>query len=217
MRTRLIPLVHSTVTLCSKVFFGLRAHGRDRIPSRGPLILAGNHISDWDPPVLGMACSRVPYYMAKSELFKKGIIDWLLKKLGAFPVNREGTDTGAMRTALDLLGRGEALALFPEGTRSVTGRLGRARHGIALIARRSGAPLVPFYISGTRKPMKALFRRGGFRVAFGPPVTPDEIRDSYGSRGSQGVSEMIMERIADAGREAGIFTGYEEHPGRENP
>ena len=215
MRTRLIPVIHGTVTFTAKLLFGLRATGRHHIPKSGPVILAGNHISDWDPPVLGMASSRVPYYMAKSELFKGSFTCRLLEKLGAFPVNRTGIDTEAIRTALGLLQQGEALAMFPEGTRSRTGLLGQAKNGIALIARKSTAPLVPFYISGTRNPLKSLFRRGGFRVAFGPPITPAELSEAYGRGGSGGLSSMVMERIADVGRDSGVFVGFEDS-GKEN-
>lgn len=208
MRTRLIPAIHGIVRLTAKLFFGLRELGREYIPLTGPVILVSNHISDWDPPVLGMASSRVPYYMAKSELFKGRTARFLLERLGAFPVNRTGVDTGAIRTSMSLLKQGQVLAMFPEGTRSPAELLGRAKHGIALIARRSAAPMVPVYISGTRSPVKALFRPGGFSVAFGPPITPAEMESAFRSGGNRGLSNLVMERIADAGKSAGIFKGY---------
>lgn len=218
MRTRLIPAVHGIVRLAAKFLFGLREWGRDNIPRTGPVILASNHISDWDPPVMGTASTRVPYYMAKSELFRGGAARFLLDRLGAFPVNRTGVDTGAIRTSVSLLEQGHALAMFPEGTRSRTGLLGRGRQGIALIARRSASPMVPVYISGTVSPGKALFRPGGFSVAFGPPITPAETESAFLAGGNQGVSNLVMERIADAGKKAGIFKGYidEDDEGRIN-
>lgn len=203
-----MPLVHLFIRLVARVVFGLRETGREFIPSSGPVILASNHISDWDPPVLGMASSRVPYYMAKSELFKGRVARFLLGKLGAFPVNRTGTDTGAMRTAIQLLKRGEVLAMFPEGTRNRKGLLGKARHGIALVARRGGAPVVPAYISGTMKP------RRGLRVAFGRPISCEEVQTAFEKDGNTGLSDLVMKRIADAGIEAGIFNGYAEEDER---
>ncbi len=202
MRSRLIPLFHGLVRLTAMVFFRLRDPGRDLIPASGPVILAANHISDWDPPVLGVASRRVPYFMAKSELFRKPMARLLLPRLGAFPVNRKGIDTGAIRAALEILERGEILAMFPEGTRSRDGLLRRARPGISLLARRSGAPVVPAYISGTQRPLR------GLTVAFGPPVTPEEIEELVRRDGDGGVSRLVTERIADAGRRAGVFKGY---------
>jgi 1-acyl-sn-glycerol-3-phosphate acyltransferase len=202
VRSRLLPLIHGLVRLTAKLFFRLRDPGREFIPPSGPVILAANHISDWDPPVLGIASRRVPYYMAKSELFRKPLARRLLPRLGAFPVNRKGTDTGAVRTALEILGRGEALAMFPEGTRSRDGLLRKARPGVSMLSRRSGAPVVPAYISGTLRPLR------GLTVAFGPPITPEEIEDLVRRNGDGAASLLITERIADAGRRAGVFKGF---------
>lgn len=188
----------------ARILFGFRETGRGNIPRTGAVIIAANHISDWDPPVLGLASSRAPYYMAKSELFRKPLAAFFLKKLGAFPVNRDGVDTEAIRTALSILSGGGILAIFPEGTRNRRGLLGQAKHGIALIARRSGAPIVPAYISGTTRPLS------GFRVSFGPVVAPGEIGAVHASGGYPALSELLMERIADAGRRAGVFTGYDD-------
>lgn len=204
MRIRFIHVIHWLIRLAARLFLGLRETGREYIPRTGAVILAANHISDWDPPVLGMASSRVPYYMAKSELFRKPLASFLLHKLGAFPVNRTGIDTAAIRTSLSILSQGGILAMFPEGTRNRRGLLGKAKNGIALIAKRSGAPIVPAYISGT------MSRSGGFRVAFGPPVSPGEIGAVHASGGYDALSDLLMERIADAGKRAGTFTGYDD-------
>lgn len=204
MRSRFIHVLHRVARLAARILFGFRETGRGNIPRTGAVILAANHISDWDPPVLGLASSRVPYYMAKSELFRRPIASFLLRKLGAFPVNRDGVDTEAIRTALSILSQGGVLAMFPEGTRNRRGLLGRAKNGIALIARRSGAPIIPAYISGTTRPLS------GFRVAFGPPVAPGEIGAVHASGGYAALSDLLMERIADAGRRAGVFTGYDD-------
>jgi len=204
MRTRFIHIIHWLIRLVARVFFGLRETGRGNIPRTGAVIVAANHISDWDPPVLGMASSRVPFYMAKSELFRNPLAAFLLRKLGAFPVNRDGLDTAAIRTSLSILAQGNILAMFPEGTRNRRGRQGRAKQGIALIARRSGAPIVPAYISGTMRPLS------GFQVVFGPPVAPGEIGAVHASGGYAALSDLIMERIADTGRRAGTFTGYDD-------
>ncbi len=204
MRTRFIHVIHWFIRLIARRFFGLTETGRENIPRTGAVILAANHISDWDPPILGMASSRVPHYMAKSELFRKPLAAFLLRKLGAFPVNRTGVDTTAIRMSLSILSQGGILAMFPEGTRNRRGLLGKAKQGIALIAKRSGAPIVPAYISGTKRPFC------GFRVAFGPPIAPGEIGAVHASGGYSALSDLLMERIADAGKRAGTFTGYDE-------
>lgn len=204
VRTRFIHVFHRIIRFLARRFFGLRETGREYIPRTGAVILAANHISDWDPPVLGMASIRVPYYMAKSELFRKPLAAFLLRKLGAFPVNRTGVDTEAIRTSLQILSQGGILAMFPEGTRNRRGLLGKPKQGIALIARRSGAPIVPAYISGTTRPLT------GFHVAFGPPVAPGEIGAVHASGGYTALSDLLMERIADAGRRAGTFKGYND-------
>lgn len=204
MRTRFIFIIHWVIRLAVRILFRLRETGRENIPRFGAVILASNHISDWDPPILGMASSRVPYYMAKSELFRNPLAAFFLRKLGAFPVNRTGVDTAAIRTSISILSQGGILAMFPEGTRNRRGLLGKAKQGIALIARRSGAPIVPAYISGTMSPLR------GLRVAFGPPIAPGEIGAVHASGGYGALSDLLMERIADAGRRAGIFTGYDD-------
>ncbi len=205
MRKGPLPLLYRMARLAAKVIFRLRDPGRNLIPASGPVILAANHTSDWDPPVLGIASSRIPYYMAKAELFRKPLVRRLLTWVGAFPLNRRDADTGAIRTALEILGRGEVLAMFPEGTRSRDGLLRSARPGVSMLARRSGAPVVPTYISGTARPLR------GLTVAFGPPVTPEEIEDLARRDGDGAVSRLLTDRIADAGRRAGVFKGFADH------
>lgn len=163
--------------------------GQDNIPSSGPVIICSNHISWWDPVAIGCACPRNVRFMAKEELFRDKVFGSYLRALGAFPVRRGKPDRVALRTALGILSEGGVLGMFPEGTRSRTGELGKPEPGAAVIAIKSGAPVVPAAIVG-------VYRAGGrVKVRFGKPflVPPD-----LGSSGESilEASRLIMEHIA---------------------
>jgi len=125
----------------------------DRIPAEGPLILASNHASNLDVPIVGSwlipAMGRRIHWMGKKELFDWPFIGWLATNGGVHPVDRSKADVEAYRLASRILAEGGALFVFPEGTRSPTGALQEARDGVALLALRSGAPIVPIGIAGS--------------------------------------------------------------------
>lgn len=123
--------------------------GAERIPASGPVILAANHASIWDPFILGVATSREIHYMAKSELFRSRPLAFVMRSLNAFPVERGGGDRTAISEAAALLGRGEVLGMFPQGTSKPERQNGWHR-GAARLALVSGAPLVPVRLVGTR-------------------------------------------------------------------
>jgi glycerol-3-phosphate dehydrogenase (NAD(P)+) len=131
-----------------QLFLRVRRTGRENIPD-GPVILAANHRSFLDPFVVGICIRRPVYFVAKSELFENRLLGWFLNCLGAFPVRRGESDEDMMTTALALLERGEAVVIFPEGTRRRTGPLGSPRRGVGRLALESGAPVVPIAIAGS--------------------------------------------------------------------
>jgi 1-acyl-sn-glycerol-3-phosphate acyltransferase len=151
-----VIVVRTYVTL----FHGLRVFGQEHVPRVGGCVIGVNHISAWDPPVLGIATPREIHVMAKKELFSTWLMRRVLRGLRVFPVDRESNDIGAVKEALRRLQRGHAIGIFFEGTRNPTGDA--APHlGAAYLAHRAGVPLVP----------AALWREGrAFRVAFGPPL-----------------------------------------------
>ena len=152
--------------------------GRDRVPKDGPLIVVCNHLNNADPPILGAAIAkRRVRFMAKIEIFKYpfGVVPRLYD---AFPVRRFEADMGALLTAERILKKGGVLGMFPEGTRSRTGFVGKPHPGTALIALRSGATVLPCAISGTevlRNPFNVL-RKPRISVQIGEPMLIEAVK-----------------------------------------
>lgn len=161
-----------TITGLGRVFCGLRVSGLEHLPEP-PFIVAANHISLFDPPVLGAVIPYEGAFMAKVELFRNPILGNLIRSLNAFPVKRGLPDREAIDRALETLRAGRALMLFPEGTRDKSGGpIRAAKLGVGLFAVSTGLPVVPAYIHGTNRLRTALLRRPGFSVTFGAPFAP---------------------------------------------
>lgn len=143
----------------------IRIHGKENIPAGGPCIVCGNHISLRDP-LLVASCMDAPLrFMGKKELWENAILRPLLDNLGGFPVDRGASDTSALRTAVGILKDGDILGIFPEGTRiEDDGKQHAIQSGVASIALRGKARLVPLYIQGPYK----LFRP--IHITFGAPL-----------------------------------------------
>jgi len=131
-----------------KILFRLEIRHAERFPAEGPVVLACNHVSNADPPLVGVASPRRVNIMAKEELFVP-VIGTLYRILGAFPVRRGGADRTAIKHGIDVLKNGECLMIFPEGTRSRTGHLGKAQPGALMMASKAKATIVPTCIVGT--------------------------------------------------------------------
>jgi 1-acyl-sn-glycerol-3-phosphate acyltransferase len=131
-------------------FLGLKSEGNDKLPMSGPVIIAANHVSNWDPVVVALVFNRPIHFMGKAQLFKYWISDKLLTKLNAFPVKKGTPDRNAIRRALKLLEEGQVLGIFPEGARNKTGEEMKAQSGVAMIALKSGSPIVPVACIGTK-------------------------------------------------------------------
>lgn len=143
VRAILLVIVRATI--------GLRIEGLGRLPPSGPLLVVANHLHNADPVLLAIAFPRPLYFMAKRELFERRAVGAFLRFLGAFAVDRGKADRQAIRVAEHALSVGEAVAMFPEGTRSPNGRLGRGQPGAGLIAIRARAPIVAVAITGTER------------------------------------------------------------------
>ena len=133
--------------------FGLRVEGREHEPATGPVLVVSNHVSALDPPMVGVALRRQSRYMAKQELMDTPVLGFFLRTIGVFPVRRGEADRRSIRNALEALEHGGVLVMFPEGTRSPDGRLQTAEPGAALLALRTGAPVLPVAVIGTQHAM----------------------------------------------------------------
>jgi len=153
--------------------FRLSATGRGRVPRRGPLVVAANHISHLDPPLLGINVPRPVHNMAKKELFKLAFLDWFMRSIGTILVNR-GQGQQAIADALDMLRAGECIVIFPEGTRSKSGVLSKGHSGAIVLAIKANCPLVPSAIVGSERAMTKgsfLIKPCKVTVHFGEPYT----------------------------------------------
>ncbi len=160
--------------------------GVENVPREGGLILASNHASFVDPPLVGSAVPRRVYFMAKQELFETPGFGWFIKQLNAFPIRRVERDLGAFRMAQKILTAGECLILFPEGTRQRGGRLGRARPGVGMLAVKTNSPVVPVYVHNSEKTGSL----AKLAVVFGAPLFPAPETDY------QEFSNQVMAAIA---------------------
>lgn len=154
--------------------FGYRVEGWENVPKEGPVILAANHLSILDPIAVGAGVRRPVSFLARADVFRLPFLSWLLPRLYAIPVERGQSDLSAIKRAIRALERGMAFGIFPEGTRSRTGRLQPFKTGVAAIALRTGSPVVPVAVVGTDQAWpvgKKLFRlRRNIRVIYGQPI-----------------------------------------------
>jgi glycerol-3-phosphate dehydrogenase (NAD(P)+) len=155
-----------------QLYFRLRREGRGHIPADGPLLLAANHRSFLDPFVIACCIRRPIYFVAKRELFDNRLQGWFLNALGAFPVRRGEADEESLATARALLERGEAVLIFPEGTRIREGSLGEPRRGAGRLALETAAPIVPVALTGTdrARPRRFIVRPVRVAIRCGPPL-----------------------------------------------
>lgn len=188
MKLNLYAIAKSVVYGMLKPIFRFDVRGTENFPKEGGVLLCTNHIHNFDPPVVGINAPRPVHFMAKEELFKAPILGKLLPDLNAFPVKRGMSDREALRKGLALLKEGHVLGLFPEGTRSKTGELGKGLAGAGFFALRTDAAIVPCAIIGPYKAFKKL------KVIYGKPIDMSEMREKKAS--AEETTELIMEEIS---------------------
>lgn len=161
-----------------RVLFRIKCTGSENLPGSGPVILCCNHRANYDPILLGAVLTRPLFFMAKAELFKVPGLRWLIRKLGAFPVNRGKGDIDAIKKSLKILKEEKTLAMFPEGHRLIEGgEPRRFKSGVASFAHKTGALILPAAIVCSGK-MHVLKKK---RIVIGKPVTAADIGITDGS------------------------------------
>ena len=186
--------------LVAKIFFRFRTIHPERIIQEGPVILAMNHESYLDPPLVGISSWRGVYYLARKSLLDIPVLGWLLPKLNVIPVDQEGGDRSALKALIRLLKAGHATVVFPEGGRTLDGKLQPAQPGVGLVIAKTLAPVVPMRIFGAHEAMP----RGGKRLRFCPitVVVGEPIRFTeadlvgHGRELYQRLSQRVMDAIA---------------------
>ena len=165
----------SIIVFCyAKLFFRLRVVGKEKVP-RGAVIIAVNHASFLDPPLLGAVMwPDVPFFLARGTLFQTAFGRWLLRECRALPIKRGEENAALFRQVIKAIEEGYKVALFPEGTRTKDGKMREALPGIGLLVRRAGCPVVPVYIEGTYEAWNCHQRRpklwGRMTLVFGDPI-----------------------------------------------
>jgi 1-acyl-sn-glycerol-3-phosphate acyltransferase len=163
--------------------------GRENIPNAGPVVLVSNHIDILDPPLLGSALDRKVSFMAKEQLFRIPVLSFFIREFGAFPVKRGAADKQSIRKALTILKDGGMLGIFPEGTRSKTGKLGKGMPGAALFALRTDSTVIPVAIIGPYRWF------GGLKVVYGSPMDMSVFKAESSSDALPKATEQIMSSI----------------------
>ena len=196
-------MLYRAVQLILRLLFLLltrrRVKGRENIPSRGPVIFVSNHIELVDSPLLWVSLNRRAYFMAKEEIFSSRIIAYFMNTFGAFPVKKGRPDRKALLKAKKVLADGQALIIYPEGMRSQSRRLKLAFHGAALIASRSGAPIIPIGITGTEKirGIAWLWRRPEITVNIGRAFTLPGIDGRLTKVELSKLTDVVMGHVAE--------------------
>ncbi|AXH98853.1 1-acyl-sn-glycerol-3-phosphate acyltransferase [Sporosarcina sp. PTS2304] len=184
----LYPLGKFLISTVCYPLYRIKVIGKEKFPSEGGVLLCTNHIDNLDPPVVGITCPRTVHFMAKEELFTKPVLKTLLPQVQAYPVKRGMSDREAFRTTIKLLREGKVVGLFPEGTRSKTGEIGKGLAGAGFFALKGGdAKVMPCAIIGPYKAFKQL------KVVYGDPIDMTPYRERKAS--AEEVTDAIMAEI----------------------
>jgi len=171
-----------------------RIEGLEHLPRSGPLIVACNHISFWDPPLVGSSVPRVIHFVAKAELFENRLLGGLISRYNAIPIHRGARARGGLRGAEDVLANGGAVLIFPEGTRSRGPDFLPPKAGITRLAAATRSPIVPARITGSRQIRRSMLRQVLVRIAFGAPMMPPR-GDEVTAEGGRAFARRVMDAI----------------------
>jgi 1-acyl-sn-glycerol-3-phosphate acyltransferase len=166
------------VRMTGMLAYGVRYSGRENIPPSGAVLVVSNHQSHFDPPLVGAGCTRRMNYLARETLFRFAPFRWLIHSVDAIPIDRDGLGLGGIKESLRRMKRGEMVLIFPEGTRTRDGNMGRFRPGFTVLAARAKAWILPVAIEGAFAAWprwQKLPRLGTIHVCFGEPIPPEQV------------------------------------------
>jgi 1-acyl-sn-glycerol-3-phosphate acyltransferase len=185
--------------LLARLLFGFRVLHRERMIQSGPVILAMNHQSFFDPLLGGNTCDRPIYFLARRSLLDVPMLRWLLPRLNVIPVNQEAIDRTALKTLIQVIRSGNGALVFPEGSRTPDGRLHPALPGVGLIIAKTRAPVVPMRIFGAYEawPIGGKIRLHRITIMIGEPIyfTASDLEER-GKDLYAGLSQRVMDAIA---------------------
>jgi 1-acyl-sn-glycerol-3-phosphate acyltransferase len=194
----LYPPGRALARFCFSTFGRMEVVGREAVPPFGPVIVVANHLSNHDPPLLAAGLPRRLSFLGKRELFANPVMVWLMRGCNVYPLDRSGPGVEALRLALELLGRDQAVVIFPEGHRSPDRTMQQGLSGAAYIALRSQAPILPVGITGTEKcptwRMPVPLCR--FRLHIGQPFTLPKLEGRPSRAVVDSLRDLMMQRIA---------------------
>lgn len=183
-----------------KVFHRLEVTGIDNVPKNGSFIMASNHLSFLDPPALGCRVNRNLHYFARDSLFT-GPLGFLIDKLNAIPVNRGQLDLKTLKLTLSVLNSGHPLLVFPEGTRSPDGKLGKAKKGVGLLVSKAKCDVLPVRINGSFEILGKgkFFPRLGKKlsITYGDLIPYQSLPFSENVKPHQAISDFVIEKISE--------------------
>lgn len=182
--------------LLGRLLLRAKATGTDHFPAQGGFILAMNHISLIDPPLIGCWVPRELFFFAKRELFANPLLGWALRNANTVPVRRGAVDRASLDKVAEVLENGFGLMIFPEGTRSRTDDFLPPKPGVGMIAMRAGCPIIVGYVQGSNRVRDCLRRRDRLRVAFGEAFSPQWVRSYPDNReGYAAIAQAVMDRM----------------------
>ena len=193
--------IQTLVCILAKLLFGLKVYGAENIPKRGAFILASNHRSNLDPPMIAVSVRRKLFFLTKAELFENNVFAAISRSLNCIRVNRTGIDRVAGKKALKALKSGRGLLLFPEGKRSRDGKLGKGKAGIALFAFALSVPVIPTFIKGSESALpigSSSIKLHRISVSFGKPFYHPLIKNKNNKKQVyQDFVDKIMKEISE--------------------
>jgi 1-acyl-sn-glycerol-3-phosphate acyltransferase len=183
--------------IVTKSVYRIKVSGTENIPQQGGFILASNHLSYYDPLLVGSSATRQVYFMAKQELFENPLFGSIIRRTNALPLRRGTIDRAALDSCVQVIERGFGLTVFPEGTRARQGEFLDPKPGVGMVAVRARCPIVPVYIHGSNRLSACLLGRDRLSITYGEPLPADWVASYEATKESYTeIARVVMEHIA---------------------